>query len=186
MIYIGQEAYVNKIIQKFNMKQSKTISVPADPHTTLTRSTEEEEIRFPYREAVGSLIFAAIVSRPDIAYAVEEVSKFLDKPANSHVEAVKRIIRYLKGTAKMIIEYGADTLKLIGYTVSDFARNIDTRKSTTGFVFTLGGGAITWQSDRQSVVALSTTEAEFIASCEGAKEVYWLCQDHLLKNLGHE
>ncbi|XP_036347223.1 secreted RxLR effector protein 161-like [Rhagoletis pomonella] len=136
-----------------------------------------------YRQAIGSLMFAAIVTRPDISYAVGEVSRFMDNPKPSHVSAVKRILRYLNGTAERGIQYSGPSTTLKGYSDSDFARDVDTRKSTTGYVFLVGGGVITWKSHRQKTVALSTTEAEFMAACEGAKEAVWLHQ--LLRDVGY-
>ncbi|KAG5870262.1 hypothetical protein JTB14_012272 [Gonioctena quinquepunctata] len=118
-------------------------------------------------------MYAAIISTTDIAFAVGEVSNFFNKPNQSHVNAVKRIVRYLQGTMNFGIVYGTENKKSEGYTDADFARNSETRKSTTGYIFMLGGGPITWRSYRQSVVALSTTESGYIAACEGEKEV-WL------------
>lgn len=121
-------------------------------------------------------MFAAIVTRPDISYAVGEVSRYMDNPKPLHVSAVKRILRYLNKTAERGIEYSESSTALRGYTDADFARDVDTRKSTTGYAFVVGEGVVTWKSRRQKTVALSTTEAEFMAACEGAKEAVWLHQ----------
>lgn len=185
-IQISQTSYLKKIIQKFKMNDAKSISTPADVNVTLMKSTNKEQVKFPYRQAVGSLMFASTVSRPDICYAVGEVSRYLENPDESHVSALKRILRYLKDTLNLCIEYNASSDKVIleGYTDADFARNIDSRRSTTGYVFMINDSAITWRSTRQKTVALSTTEAECMAACEGSKECIWLRQ--LLADVGYK
>lgn len=147
--------------------------------------SESKPISTPF-DACGSLTYAVTVARPDIAYAVGEISKFMENPNQSHVNAVKRIFRYLNHTKSLCITYGGgdtDDL-LVGYTDADFARDVVTRRSTTGYVFRIGNGAITWRSQRQPTVALSTTEAEFMAISDGIKESIWLRQ--LLKDIGYE
>lgn len=181
-IFINQNAYIKKIVEKFNMHDSKHISTPADNNVILTKSCEDGSVDFPYRQAIGSLMFAAIVTRPDISYAVGEVSRYMDNPKPPHVLAVKRILRYLNKTAERGIEYSGLSTALRGYSDADFARDVDTRKSTTGYEFVVGEGIVTWKSCRQKTVALSTTEAEFMAACEGAKEAVWLHQ--LLRDVG--
>jgi len=183
-IFINQSLYIQKVIEKFNMRGSKSVSTPADSNIVLTKASDEEEkIVFPYRQAIGSLMFAAIVTRPDISFAIGAVSRYMEKPGNQHVSAVKRILRYLNRTFDMGIEYSASTTALKGYSDSDFARDIDTRRSTTGYAFVIGDGVITWKSHRQKTVALSTTEAEFMAACECAKEALSLSQ--LLHDVGY-
>lgn len=169
-IKINQHMYIKKTIKKFNMENASPITTPADINTYLSKSSEESEVSFPFRQAVGSLMFAALVSRPDISYAVGEVSKFTENPKSCHVVALKRIFRYLNATSDYCIKYQKeDSVNLVGYTDADFARDIDTRRSTTGYVFLVNNSAITWRSHRQKTVALSTTEAECMAACEGAK-----------------
>lgn len=136
---------------------------------------------FPYREAIGSLLFLCSVSRPDISFAVNVLSRYVNNPSQQHVNAVKRVIRYLIDTRDYFIRYG-DSNDFIGYSDSDFASDLDTRKSTTGYIFLMNGGPITWCSQKQKTIALSTTEAEFVAACESAKEILWLKQ--LLLELG--
>lgn len=125
----------------------------------------------PYREAVGSLLFAARVSRPDIEFAVNRASQFLTKYGRQQWLEVKNIIRYLKGTLDygIVISDSESEHTLVGYTDADYAGCIETRKSTSGFVFMLNGGPIAWSSQRQPVVSLSTTEAEYIALAHGVK-----------------
>ncbi|RVW17146.1 Retrovirus-related Pol polyprotein from transposon TNT 1-94 [Vitis vinifera] len=111
---------------------------------------------------------------PDIAHAVGVVSRFMSRPGKQHWEAVKWILRYLKGSLDTCLCFTGASLKLQGYVDADFAGDIDSRKSTTGFVFTLGGTAISWTSNLQKIVTLSTTEAEYVAATEAGKEMIWL------------
>ncbi|UYV85167.1 hypothetical protein LAZ67_X004795 [Cordylochernes scorpioides] len=146
------------------------------------RAKQKEKMpKFPFREAVGSLMFASCVSRPDITYAVSQVSEFLEYPGPAHCTTVKNIFRYLKGTPHMgILFTGQD--QLVGYSDSDFARDVDSRKSTTGYAFMMNGGTVSWASQRQPIIALSTTESKYIAACSAAKELIWIRR--LLQGIG--
>ncbi|XP_072751064.1 uncharacterized protein [Anoplolepis gracilipes] len=141
-MFIHQEAYAKKVIEKFGISQTKGVSVPADPHTILypVESEETERQVVPYREAVESLMLLAAVTCPDIAYAVNSVSKFLNKHNESHWRAVKRIIAYLIETTSMGIEFRASGsgVEFAGYSDADFASDIATRRSTTGYAFFYG------------------------------------------------
>ena len=115
--------------------------------------------KVPYASAIGSLMYAMACTRPDIAHAMGVVSRFMSRPEKQHWEAVKWILRYLKGSSDTCLYFTGASLKLQGYVDAD---DIDSRKSTTGFVFTLGGTAISWASNLQKIVTLSTTEVEYI------------------------
>ncbi|KAG5869020.1 hypothetical protein JTB14_025909 [Gonioctena quinquepunctata] len=120
-------------------------------------------------------MFAAVVSRPDIAYSVGVASRFLNDPSKTHWNAVKIIIRYLNATSELGIHYSKEEqLQLSGFSNSDYASDKDTRKSTTGYIFKLCNGAVTWSSKRQHAVTLSTTEAEYVAACHATKEAIWI------------
>ncbi|XP_061886352.1 uncharacterized protein LOC133636375 [Entelurus aequoreus] len=132
---------------------------------------------------VGSLLYAAMATRPDIAQAVSAVSKFNANPDAAHLTAVKRILRYLKGTVNFALKYEqSDSGALIGFSDADWAGDQDDRRSTTGNVFLLSGGAVSWLSKKQATVALSTAEAEYIALSQAAQEGIWL--KRLLSDLG--
>lgn len=139
----------------------KPVSVPADPHVILYPACEREnELKNVLdREAVGSLMFLAVVSGPDIAYSVNSVSKYLNKHNDKHWRAVKRILSYLVGAIDYGLEYcsGKSSTELIGYSDADFAGDLETRRSTTGYNFDLANGPVTWSSQRQKMVTLSTT-----------------------------
>lgn len=187
-IFIHQKSYIDRIIAYFDMDQAKPVSIPADPHATL--SSKDNDITpsnsIPYREAIGSLLFLATVSRPDTSYAVGLVSRFLNKYDLTHWHAVQRIFKYFIETKDYGILYqgnSANYYSLVGYSDSDFASDLDSRRSTSGYIFKLANGPVTWKSKRQDTVSLSTTEAEYIAASLACKEIIWLRK--LLSGIGH-
>ena len=122
-------------------------------------------------------MYAMTQTRPDLAYSVSTLSKFSSNPSKEHTVAVKRVYRYLQGTKSLTLTYRGDCeLKLVGYTYSDWGGDKETRRSTSGYVFTLAGAPISWSSGRQSTVALSSTEAEYIAAAEATKEAVWIAR----------
>ena len=136
-------------------------------------------IPLPYASAVGSLMYAMVCTRPDIAHAVRILSKFMSNPGKENWTAVKRVFRYLHGTSDYGLCYqgrpGLErVLDIHGFANADWAGDLDQRRSTSGYVFSLFGGAVSWMSKRQSVVALSTTEVEYIAATHASKESFWL------------
>ena len=128
----------------------------------------------PYALDIGSLMYAMVCTRPDIAHAVGVVSRFISRPGKQHWETVKWILRYLKGLSDTCLCFTDASLKLQGYVDANFASDIDNKKSTTEFVFTLGGIAISQASNLQKIITLSTTEAEYVAATEAEKEMIWL------------
>jgi ATP-binding cassette subfamily B (MDR/TAP) protein 1 len=188
-LWLSQQKYVERVIKRFNMEHAKPASTPLANHFKLskhscptTKKEIEEMAEIPYSSAVGSLMYAMVCTRPDIAHAVGVVSRFLSNPGKEHWEAVKWILRYLKGTSKMCLCYGGAKPVMEGYTDSDMAGDLVGRKSTSGFLFTFAGGSISWQSKLQKCVALSTTEAEYIAAAEAGKEMLWV--KRFLQELG--
>ena len=127
----------------------------------------------PYREAIGSLMYAAIGTRPNITFAITALSQFLQSPGHAHWEQAKRVIRYLKGTHNLELKFGSSG-GVEGFTDASWGNNIDDRHSICGYIFTLNGGAISWSSKNQSVVALSSTEAKYISITHAAKEATWI------------
>ena len=130
--------------------------------------------RVPYASSIGSLMYVMVCPRPDIAYAVAIVSRFLSNPGRLQWEAVKWIMRYLRGTSKLKLTFGNGKLVLVCYTNSHMAMDVDNRRSTSGYLMTFLGGAVSWQSRLQKCVALHTTEAEYIAAAEACKELLWM------------
>ncbi|GJZ57254.1 retrovirus-related pol polyprotein from transposon TNT 1-94 [Tanacetum coccineum] len=190
-IWLSQKSYVKKILQRFNMQYCKPISTlfPTDVKLSskMSSSSEKERIEIsqvPYASAVGSLMFAMIYTRPNIAHAVGVVSRYMAEPGRQHWEAKKRILRYIKGTSDVALCFRDSDLIVKGYVDSDYACDLDGSKSTTGYVFTLSGGTVSWVSKLQSVVAMSTTEAKYVAAAQASKEAVWLKM--LLEELRHK
>lgn len=129
------------------MIEAKGISIPVAPHVTLEPATDDNvnKLKVPFREAVGSLLFLAIVTRPDIAFAVNSVSRFLNNYNDNHWQAVKRILRYVIDTISLGIVYRKieNKIHLVGYSDADYASDVTTRRSTTGYIFILADGPIT-------------------------------------------
>ena len=148
--------------------------------SSLTELNQEDQLlptNVPYRQAIGSLIYLVSCTRPDIAFAVSRLSQYLENAQNNHWDAVKRVLRYLSGTQTFVIQYGGvkdRSKKIIGYSDSDYAGDTVQRISTSGYIFVLAGGAISWKSKKQAVVATSSCEAEYIACCAATKESIWL------------
>ena len=180
-LYLTQKSYIEKVLERFGMKNAKPVSTPFAAHfklsTSLSPKSDNEKrymARVPYSSAVGSMMYAMVCTRPDISHVVSVVSRYMACPGKSHWNAVKWILRYLRGTSDACLEFGRSSSSLVGYVDSDYAGDLDKRRSLTGYVFTLGGSAVSWKASLQPVVALSTTEAEYIAVTEVIKEGIWL------------
>lgn len=174
-IFVHQKTYTQRVLSKFQMNDCNSVSIPSDPNQAMHEFDESETSVCPYRELVGSLMYLAVATRPDISYAVGLVSRFLEKPTIVHENAVKRIMKYLKGTVDHGILYsGNGNGNLLGYSDADYAGDIMTRRSTSGFAFMYGNGIVSWCSERQKSVSLSTTESEYIAASNAIKELVWL------------
>ena len=181
LLALSQASYIDKILVRFNMENSKRGSLPfrhgihlSKEQSPKTPEQKERMSRIPYASAVGSLMYAMLCTRPDICYAVGVVSRYQSDPGEEHWIAVKHILKYLRRTRNYMLVYSSGSLETIGFTDSDFQGDIDSRKSTSGYVFTLYGGAVCWRSIKQTCVADSTTEAEYVAASEAAKEAVWL------------
>ncbi|KAH9682681.1 hypothetical protein KPL71_027445 [Citrus sinensis] len=191
-LFLTQEEYIRKVLDKFDMTTAKPVQTPLPAHFRLseqqcpTADTDKSEmIKIPYASAVGYLMYAMVLTRPDIAHAVSVVSRYMSNPGKEHWKAVKWILRYLRGTSGHGLIYGGqrrDNSLIVGYADADYAGDLDRRRSLTGYLFTFNNCTINWKSQLQSVVALSTTEAEYTAAAEAIKEAIWL--KGTLKELG--
>ncbi|KAG7551025.1 Zinc finger CCHC-type [Arabidopsis thaliana x Arabidopsis arenosa] len=174
-IFVGQQGYARRIVEKFGVHEGKTRTTPMDVNIKLRRDEGSllPDAR-PYRALVGSLLYLTI-TRPDIAFAVGLVSRFMQAPMKPHLEAAKKILKYVKTTLGMglVYKYNAK-ISLHGFTDADFGGDLDDRKSTSGYVFLCGNTSISWCSKKQPTVSLSTTEAEYKASTLAAQECIWL------------
>jgi len=185
-ITVSQTNYIHRLLKRFGMSEAKPIGTPMDPGTQLIKPDKDKlEPHLPFKQAVGALLFAATVSRPDIAFAVGQVSRYMSRFDQSHWMSVKQIMRYLHGTSNYSLVYSAKgkELQVTGYTDADFAGCQDTRRSTTGFTFLINGTAVTWSSQRQSIVSLSSTESEYLALGTGVKDAIWV--SNFLDELGY-
>ena len=191
VLKLSQEDYVKKVLSRFNMYDAKPVTTPLASHFKLSKDQSpltEKEREFmstiPYASAIGSIMYAMVCTRPDIAHAVGVVSRFMSNPGRQHWEAVKWILRYLKGSMGLALCFRKSDMGLEGYVDADNGGDVDSRKSTTGYVYTLGGTAISWVSKLQKIVALSSCEAEYVAVTEAAKEMMWL--QSFLRELGQD
>jgi hypothetical protein len=175
-IKIHQNQYIQQLLTRHGMQDCSPVNTPMDTSVKLTAAKDDEALADPkeYASIVGGLTFAACVTRPDITCAVGQLSQFLNNPSSKHMLAVKRVLRYLQGTPSLGITYRPPPLRLTGYSDADWAGNVDTRRSTTGYVVMLNNGAVAWRSQRQPTVALSTMEAEYMALTEATKELKWI------------
>ncbi|KAL8064717.1 hypothetical protein ABFX02_01G109450 [Erythranthe guttata] len=181
MLGLSQSLYIDTVMKRFSMEESKKGFLPMSHGVRLSKSmcpqtpSEIEEMkRTPYASAIGSIMYGMLCTRPDIAYAVSVTSRYQSNPGPAHWKAVKDILKYLRRTKDIVLVYGGAELKLEGFTDSSFQSDVDDSKSNSGFIFTLNGGAVCWKSSKQSTTADSTTEAEYIAASEAAKEGTWI------------
>ncbi|KAG6499797.1 hypothetical protein ZIOFF_039589 [Zingiber officinale] len=174
-IYVSQFSYAKRLIEKFGLIDGKKRSTPLDVNTRLHRDegTCLSDPR-PFRTLVGSLIYLTI-TRPDIAFSVGMVSRYMQEPRKPHFEEAKKILKYVNSTLNLglLYEKGVE-FSLQGFANADFGGDLDDRRSTSGFVFLRGATSISWCSKKQSSVSLSTTEAEYKASAQAAQECMWL------------
>ncbi|GJR88253.1 putative ribonuclease H-like domain-containing protein [Tanacetum coccineum] len=179
-IFISQDKYVTEILKKFSFTDVKTASTPMETQKPLLKDEDGEEVDVHlYRSMIGSLMYLTS-SRPDIMFAVCACARYQVNPKVSHLYAVKRIFRYLKGQPKLGLWYPKDSpFDLVAYTDSDYAGASLDRKSTTGGCQFLGCRLISWQCKKQTVVANSTTEAEYVAASSCCGQVLWI-QNQLL------
>lgn len=178
-IYVDQTMHANDFLHRFNMAECKPISTPFDVNVKLKKpeAQSSKTDNIPYQEAIGCLLYLVQGTRPDLAYAVNYLSKFNECFDNTHWSAVKRVFRYLKGTknATLVFKKNNDGLQIKGFCDADYAGDTTDRRSCTGYVF-MQQGAISWNSKRQATVALSTTEAEYMAVSAAVQEAEWLRQ----------
>jgi Reverse transcriptase (RNA-dependent DNA polymerase) len=184
VIYLDQDRHILDLLAKFSMADCKPVMTPCDINKKLTfemcpttLSEKQDMANVPYQEAIGGLLYLSQGTRPDISYTVNMLSKFNKNPGRQHWEAVKRVMRYLKGTLHAKLKFSKDgNPSIFSYTDSDWASDEDDRRSCTGHVFIKQGGAISWNSKRQPTIALSSTEAEYMALSSCAQEALFYRQ----------
>jgi len=189
-ISLGQKGYIATILRRFGMENTHGASTPMDRNVKLDLPEDwgEKELDdiTDYQAVMGSLIYAALATQPDISYAVAALSRYNSRPFTSHMTTAKRVLQYLKSTADFHLHFNGNGIgigigidignSLVGYSDSDLANDSADRKSQGSHVFLASNGAISWQSQKQSLIAMSTLEAEFIACSEASSEAKWLLQ----------
>lgn len=183
-IFICQRRYAEEVLRRFNMFESNSVSNPIVPGVKISSDADGVLVdETYYKQIVGSLMYLTS-TRPDLMFATSLISRYMSKPTKLRLQIAKRILRYLKGTMGFGIFYKKDGQNLEAYTDSDYAGDIEDRKSTSGYTFLLSSGAVAWSSRKQPRVTLSTTEAEFVAAAVCACQAVWMRR--ILKELCYE
>ncbi|GJR72475.1 zinc finger, CCHC-type containing protein [Tanacetum coccineum] len=173
-IVITQSHYIEKILKKFNREDCSPVSTPMDPVEKLKPNTGKPVDQLEYSRAIGCLMYAMTSTRPDIAYAVGRLSRFTSNPSRQHWQAITRVFKYLKGTMNYGLSYMEYPSVLEGYSDASWINHVEDSSSTSGWVFLLRGGAISWASKKQTCITGSTMESEFVALTTAGKEAEWL------------
>ena len=189
LLGLSQRAYVDRVLERFNMQLCKPgiapvckgdkLSLSQCPHSDIEKAQMKN---VPYASALGSIMYAQVCTRPDIAFATGLLGRYQSNPGHDHWVAAKKVMRYLKRTKDyMLIYKHVQDLQLVGYSDSDFAGYQDEKKSTIGYIFKLAGGAVSWKSEKQKLIASSTMQAEFVACFSATTQAIWL--RNLIKEL---
>ena len=189
LLGLSQRAYVDRILERFNMQQCKPgiapvckgdkLSLSQCPHSNIEKAQMKN---VPYASPLGSIMHAQVCTRPDIAFAIGLLGRYQSNLGHDHWVAAKKVMRYLKRTKDyMLIYKHVQDLELVGYSDSDFAGCQDEKKSTTGYIFKLAGGAVSWKSEKQKSIASSSMQAEFVACFSATTQAIWL--RNLIKEL---
>ncbi|GJW99618.1 retrotransposon protein, putative, ty1-copia subclass [Tanacetum coccineum] len=184
LIGLNQSAYIEKILKRFYMENSKRGTIPMQEKLKLSKlqgaSTPAEKQRMqniPYASAIGSIMYDVRCTRPDVAFAQNMTSRFQQNPGEEHRTAVKNILKYLRNTKDMFLVYEGNMereLRVSCYIDAGYLTDADNLKSQTGYMFVLNGGAVDWKSIKQSIFATSSTDAEYIATFDASKEAVWI------------
>ncbi|GKB95863.1 hypothetical protein Tco_0982000 [Tanacetum coccineum] len=178
-IVITQSHNIEKILKQFNREDCSPVSTPMDPVEKLMPDTGKPVDQLEYSRAIGCLMYAMTSTRPDTAYAVGRLSRFTSNPSRHHWHAITRVFKYLKGTMNYALSYVGYPSVLEAYSDVSWINHVEDSSFTSGWVFLLGGGVISWAFKKQTCITNSTIESEFVALA-AAKEVEWL------RNLIHE
>ena len=176
-IALSQEKFIKEVLERFGKSDIRPISTPALANEHLTKLTSPETDVKSFQRAIGALMYPMLGTRPDLAFSVGALGRHAANPGDEHLHALDRVFRYLRATSDLKLVFQQGTTKgtrLTSYVDADWASDVNDRKSTSGFVFKLSGGAVSWSSKKQPSVALSSTEAEYIAGAHAAKEAVWL------------
>ncbi|CAJ2634277.1 unnamed protein product [Trifolium pratense] len=173
-ISLDQSHYVEKILKKYGYFNCKPGCTPYDPSVKLFKNTGDSVRQTEYASIIGSLRYATDCTRPDIAYVVGLLCRFTSRPSDEHWHAIERVMRYLKRTMNLGLHYQRFPAVLEGYSDADWNTLSDDSKATSGFIFSIAGGAVSWKSKKQTILAQSTMESEMIALATASEEASWL------------
>ncbi|XP_050889810.1 secreted RxLR effector protein 161-like [Lathyrus oleraceus] len=174
-IFISQKKYAWDVLKRFQMEECNAVLNPIVPGFKISKDENGVMVESTfYKQLVGSLIYLTS-TRPDLLYAMSLISRYMSQPTELHLNAAKRVLRYVKGTTSFGILYqkGASNM-LTAYNDSDYAECLEDRKSTSGYAFMISSGAVAWSSRKQPIVTLSTTEAEYVAAAACAYQAMWM------------
>lgn len=194
---LSQRQYIVDMLDTYGFTDYSPVQTPMLPNTHLSTSdspttpeARAEMQNIPYINAVGALMYLAVSTRPDIAYTVSTLARFNSNPGKTHWAAVKHLFRYLKATMDLKLTYGPSpstsppSEMFSTFSDADYGMDLDTGRSTGGYIIRIGTGAVDWSSKLQKVTALSTTEAEYVSAVEAGKSIYWM--RNLLTELGYD
>jgi hypothetical protein len=174
VVTLDQKDYVEKLLHKFNMQDCKTAQTPMEERLSLGKG-ESCNTELPYQQLIGSLMYLAVLTRPDIAFSVGYLSQFNNCHDHEHWAHAKRVLRYLKRTKHYCLRYSREhNSKLTAFVDADWGSNVLDRRSYTGFCFYMSGCVVSWCSKKQSSISLSSTESEYIGISECVKEAMYL------------
>jgi hypothetical protein len=182
LIGLSQDTYIDKVLKRFNMEQSKRGFLPmshgmrsSDKQCPSSYEERKRMSKVPCASTIGSIMYAMICTRPDVSYALSVASRYQANPGESHWTLVKNILKYLRRTKDEFLIYGGEEeLVVNGYTDASFQTDVDDSQSQSGFVFTINGGGVSWKSSKQAMMTNSITEAEYIVASESVKEGVWM------------
>jgi len=179
-ISLSQEAYIEQILARFNIDEDNPSETPMEPGVDLSPNSKSvssvqltQSQSSLYREMIGSLMYLAVMTRPDITFPISILSRYLESASITHLKAASRVFRYLSGTRGLVLKLGGEKPLVHGYSDADWASQPD-RHSMSGFVYFLGMGAVSWSSKRQPIITLSSTESEYVALTHASKDIIWI------------
>lgn len=172
---LNQQVYINQMVANYGLEDAKGSRIPLDPgYMQQKEETERLPTNDKYQSLVGGLLYVSVHTRPDIAISASILGRRVSNPTAADWTEAKRTLRYLKSTSDLQLQLGGAIGDLEGYADADWAGNVPDRKSNSGYLFRLGGGLVSWSARKQSCVALSSTEAEYVSLSESCQELMWL------------
>ena len=180
-LVLSQSQYIKKVLKKFKEYDDSLVRTPIDVNLHLTKNKGQGISQLEYSRIIGSLMYIINCTRPNIAYAVNKLSRYTSNLGEDHQKAIVRVLRYLKYTLNYGLHYTRYPAVLEGYSDANWISDTKDTKSTSGYVFTLGGAAVSWKFSKQTCIARSTMESEFIALDKAGEEAKWL--HHFLQDM---